>query len=359
MRRQRSLPHIHGAIRPCRHWLGIFLSLGLGLTACDEAPGELRRFEGATMGTRYSVQIARFPAKIDGDGLAADLNAILEGINGAMSTYDPESELSRFNRNPSTDWIPVSADTVAVMEQALAISRLSGGAFDVTVGPVVNLWGFGPGKDRGAVPESSRIAAALADVGYGHLQVRRSPPAVRKHRPELYVDLSAIAKGFAVDRLAEHLDGQGIEHYLVEVGGELRARGRNTTEQPWRVAIEHPAAAERTVHTIIGLENQAAATSGDYRNFFEVDGRRYSHTIDPRTGRPVSHRLGSVTVVAASAMVADGIATALMVLGPDEGHRLATEQELAALFLVKRDSGIVALPTGAFDRVTRHRRSED
>ena len=268
-----------------------------------------------------------------------------------MSTYRSDSELSRLNRFDEPDWFGVSADTAAVIDEALQVGRLSGGAFDVTVSPLVNLWNFGPVKrteDR--VPSAAEIEDVMARVGFEKVEVRFSPPAVRKERDDLSIDLSGIAKGFAVDQVAKHLEQDKIQDYMVDVGGEVKARGRNPKGNAWRIGIETPTSGKRDVQRVISLDGLAVATSGDYRNYFEQDGVRYCHLIDPRSGRPIGHKLASVSVVGPDCARADSLATALMVLGPDDGYNLAVEEDLAALFLVKTEDGFVEKTTPRFKK---------
>ncbi len=258
------------------------------LSGCSGA-GVPVEVTGPTMGTRYSVKVVDLPAGLDEVALRAGVERVLEAVNASLSTYRPDSELSRFNRSAETGWVPATADLLRVVTEAQRVGRLTGGAFDVTVGPLVNLWGFGPGRGEDRVPSATEVEEARARVGYARLEVRDPPPAVRKAIPDLYVDLSAIAKGYGVDRVSEYLESQGVGRYLVEVGGEVRGRGRNARGTPWKVAVERPAEGERAAYAVVEVDGVGVATSGDYRNFFEKDGRRYSHTIDPATGRPVTH----------------------------------------------------------------------
>ena len=304
------------------------------------------------MGTTYSVQLVDPPQTVEPAALQDRVDDVLADINASMSTYDAGSELSRFNASSSTDWYGVSAELAGVVAAAQAVSEASGGSFDITVGPLVNLWGFGPGEGSGVPPSPEQVSAAKLRTGYGKLHVRLSPPALRKSDPDLYVDLSAIAKGYGVDRVAALLDAAGIENYLVEIGGELRARGLNVRREPWRIAVERPDPAGRTVQQVVALTDAAMATSGDYRNFFEAGGTRYSHTIDPATGRPVTHDLASVTVVGADAMHADAHATALLVMGVDRGQTFARTSGLAALFISRTLTGFETRATPAWGRVS-------
>ena len=328
----------------------LLISIVWLLSACESGTPQraLTELQGATMGTSYTVKIVALPAELKPEQIQAEIDAILEKINRQMSTYLDDSELSQFNRNQATDWIDASQELAGVLRQAQRASALTNGAFDITVGPLVNLWGFGPSPGDDQVPSEQDIREARNRVGYRGLQVRSSPAAIRKGRPDLYVDLSAIAKGYAVDAVAGHLQALQIHDYMVEIGGEVQAKGRNARDTFWRIAIEKPSSGSRSLHTVIELDNVGIATSGVYRNYFEQEGRRYSHTIDPRTGRPVTHKLASVTVANPSTMHADVMATALMVLGPEAGYRFAEQHKLAAFFIINSENGFYDKATTAF-----------
>jgi len=309
-------------------------------------------FTGATMGTQYSVKVVGSPGGVDVATLEKDIQAALDRVDALMSTYRSDSELSRFNAFDRTDWFPVSAATAEVVEAAVDVGRLSSGAFDVTVGPLVNLWGFGPKKGPAErVPSPAEIEEAKNQTGLHHLEVRLDPPAMRKDLPGVYVDLSGVAKGFAVDQVAGLLERRGVENYMVEVGGEVRTKGRNLQGRPWQIGIESPVVGVRSLQRVVGLEDAAMATSGDYRNYFEVRGVRYSHMLDPRTGRPIAHPLASVSVLDSSCMRADALATALLVLGPEEGYALAEKEDLPALLVIKSDDGFVEKATPEFEKL--------
>lgn len=329
---------------------GTLLAAALLAAACGggEADRALLEVGGSTMGTTYTVKLVAPGEGHTETGLQSAVQAELDAVERRMSTYIDESELSRFNAHGDTGWYPVSAELCRLVETALEVSALTDGAFDVTVGPLVNLWGFGP---QGAVdepPAAAAIAGALEATGYRKLHADCARPALRKDHVGLYVDLSALAKGYAVDRVADRLDGLRVGDYLVEVGGELRVRGRNAKGDDWAIAIETPRPAGRSVHSVVSLTDKGVATSGDYRNFFEYEGRIYSHTIDPRTGYPVAHAAASVTVVADTAALADAMATALLVLGPDAGLPIAEEQELAVYYLVRDGDNLQARATQLF-----------
>ncbi len=322
----------------------------LTLAACEAPPPDPTvRFTGSTMGTSYDLKLVPAPGQTVPADFGNRVEALLARINRQMSTYDPDSELSRFNRNPSTDWVAVSPELQWIVAETLRIGELSGGAFDITVGPLVNLWGFGPEPRRDQIPSDAAIAAARERVGYWRLHVRAEPPALKKDRADLYVDLSAAAKGYGVDQLAALVDETGIGDYLVSIGGEIRARGKNGRGQPWTIAIEKPTPGQRTVERLIRIGNHSVSTSGNYRNFFEQDGQRYSHIIDPRTGRPVPQTLASVTVVSDRSMVADATATALLAAGPELGFQLASEHHLAAFFVLINPDGFQERFTPGFE----------
>lgn len=325
-----------------------FCLFGCLLSSCaSERVPEPHEFTGLTMGTSWSVLVNAEALPLPTQQLQAQIDAILNRTNREMSTYLPDSELSMINAAGSDRRLPVNPSLMEVLQAARGISRLTQGAFDVTVGPLVNLWGFGP-EQVFAVPEEEQIDAVLRLVDYENLDLDPAAPTLKKAYDGVYIDLSAIAKGHGVDRIADHLDSLQLEDYLVEIGGEIRARGVNHKKIPWQIGIEQPVAETRGVGQIIRLENLAMATSGDYRNFFEQDGIRYSHTIDPRTGRPVSHRLASVTVLHPSAMLADAWATGLLVLGPEQGYVTALENGLDAYFIIHGESGFEEVSTPAF-----------
>lgn len=324
----------------------------LSVAACnfeDGPPGPLT-FSGATMGTAYHLSVADRSLRIEQSALRAGVDRALEAVNEAMSTYRSHSVLSRFNAGKSTAWTPVSRDTLMVLDEALRVSRLSGGAFDPTVGPLVNHWGFGPA--RGGLPElpENDVGQLTECVGYRHVHLRHFPPAMRKDRGGVQVDLCGIAKGFALDKVGAYLRDAGLRNFLFEIGGEILAAGHNGRGESWRVGIEKPVAGEIGIQRVIGLEDAAIATSGDYRIFAERTGERYSHLMDPRTGRPVTHRLASVSVIDPSTMRADALSTALMVLGQLAGPLLAKQEEVAALFMVRTSTGFREIASPAFAR---------
>jgi thiamine biosynthesis lipoprotein len=319
------------------------------LFLADVSPS-VREFSGATMGTMFTVKFV-VPGRVRAAALAElrdSVEARLDRVNGLMSTYDSTSELSRFNRTPTTDPYPLSPPTIAVLRISQAVSQATGGAFDVTVGPLVDSWGFGADGRPERVPQEDELVALAARVGFRKLSVDAEGGSVTKAHPELEVDLSAVAKGYAVDRVADALFVLGYDAYLVEIGGELRGVGVKPGNEPWRVGVEAPDPGSRSIYTVIELTDASIATSGDYRNFYEEDGIRYSHLIDPRTSRSTPYTGASVTVLHASAAVADAWATALSVMGPTEGPEVAEREGIAAFFIMRGDGAFETIATGSF-----------
>lgn len=311
------------------------LSIAL-LAACSQGPEkyEATHLSGAVMGTQYNITIVPTAAQ-SGLNLQADISAVFSKLNKRFSTYDKDSELSRFNQHDSTQWFQSSYELCAAVDRALAISDSTAGAFDPTIGRLVNLWGFGSDDVQFEPPVEIAVIEAQQTTGFQKLHTNCEQNRIRKDHPSLYLDLSGYAKGIAVDQVAELLDENQIPNYLVELGGEIRVRGLNASRQPWRIAVEQPIDDERAVSRALRVSDVAIATSGDYRNFFVHEGIRYSHTIDPQTGRPVTHQTASVTVIADDAAFADAMATALLVMGHEKGFSFAETHQLAAYFLLR------------------------
>lgn len=303
------------------------------------------RFEGEAQGTTYHITVAACAQPQTAEKLQKLIEAKLQQIDRSLSNYRDDSALSNFNRAPLNTWIELDADLYAVLKISEQMSRESDGAFDITVAPLVALWGFGPKQHSEIVPDANAIAQARENVGYRFLEIDPVHPRARKLR-NLTIDVNGIAQGYSVDQLADVLSAQGCTDFLTEVGGELRLMGRNTELKPWRIAIEMPsdgviAAQQTLVSSGIGV-----TTAGDYHDYFEKDGVRYSHTIDPRTGRPIAHKLASVTVAASNATLADGYDTVLEVLGPEAGLAFARAHNLAAYFIVREGTGFKTFYTG-------------
>lgn len=295
------------------------------------------------MGTGYAVTVETAGSVAD----SADLRALVEGelsrLEHAMSTFDPESDVSRFGAYDGTDAVPVDSSVVAVVLYALDVARRSGGAFDPTVGALVDAWGFGPGD--GSRPDSAAVDSLLRHVGYRHLSADVTGMTLSKSDPDVTIDLSGVAKGYAAELVAGRLSELGYRSALVDVGGELRALGRHMDGRPWRVALEGPGVAAPEILGVIDLVDEAVATSGDFRNFHADDGVPYAHIVDPRTGIPIRLRGFSVSVAHPDGAMADAWATAFSVLGPVRGRELAEREGLAAIFATRGPGGVEVVTT--------------
>jgi thiamine biosynthesis lipoprotein len=301
---------------------------------------DAHEFTGLSMGSRYAVTVDADLDEVERARVAGAIEAKLALVTRLMSTYEPESEVSRFNRHASEEPFPLSAETVKVLVMARDISERSEGAFDVTVGPLVDVWGFGPAPEVKPVPDSAALAEILPLVDYEGLHLDPRNGTAQKADAAIRIDPTAIAQGYAAELVADTLRALGLAAFLVDVGGELRAEGTRDDDSGWRVGIERPDGGSGLAGTI-DLIDEGIDTSGDYRNYFEEDGVAYAHLIDPRTGQAVRMRRASVTVVHDDTAIADAWATALMVLGPDEGFEIAVREGLAALFLSAADGELV------------------
>jgi len=335
--------------------LSLLIGLIFVLSACDNSKLKATPFTytGAIMGTSFSIKSSQLPENIKVKQLQKIIKDRLDVINLSMSTYLKESELSIINNTKTLQEQIVSAELFKVLSAAKEVSQKSKGAFDITVAPLVNLWGFGSDGVRFQTPENSKIQALLASTGDKYYALHQNNLSIQKEKIDLSLDLSALAKGYAVDEVALILEQQGIANYLVEIGGELRLKGHNSHGKKWRIALEKPSINKRELQKVLAITNTAMATSGDYRNFFEQEGKRFSHTIDPRTGSPITHKLASVTVLHASSMYADAWATAFMVLGSEEAYKVAEREHLAAFFIIKKQQGFVELATPLFTEYTK------
>lgn len=312
------------------------------LAGCERSPRELE-FAGSALGTSYSVKVVDHRGDLAAAGLQERARQVLDDLDRKLSTYKPDSELNRLNAQPLGKPFAASDDLYQVLVVAQLVYRMSGGAFDPTVRPLVDLWGFGPVDTGDRVPSAEEISGVLDDIGFDRIELGSGNQVVR--RSEVTLDLSAVAKGFIVDRLAAELIALGAADLMVEVGGEIRVGGRRADGGYWRIAVEVPQAGIGGVERVLELTDIGVATSGDYRNYFERDGVRYSHTMDPRSGQPVRHRLASATVLAPTAAEADALATALMVMGEERGLEFATAHDLEVFLLVRQGEGFVEVPS--------------
>lgn len=325
----------------------LFLMSALMLLGCDTSPKQMS-LSGETMGTYYLIKYIEQDNLPPASKIQSQVDLLLEQVNQQMSTYRKDSELSQFNQQKTDAPYPVSQALTKVVNEAIRLHHLSQGALDITLGPIVNLWGFGPEGRPDIVPTDEQIAKRRSMTGMNYLAVQDNQ-LIKKH-PDLYIDLSAIAKGYGVDAVADYLNELGLNNYLVDIGGELKLKGKNANQQWWRIAIEKPTNQQQSVQEIITPKNMAVATSGDYRNYFEQDGIRYSHTIDPHSAKPINHKLVSVTVLDKSCMSADGLATAFMVMGQHKALALANQNNIPAFFIVKTENGFEEIASKDFAR---------
>ncbi|WP_039058734.1 FAD:protein FMN transferase ApbE [Enterobacter sp. Bisph1] len=311
------------------------------LTGCDTgSKAQPTVLEGKTMGTFWRVSLVDIDAQ-QAKNLQQKIQAQLDGDDRLMSTWKGDSALMQFNHSTSTAPWPVSAAMADIITTALRVGEKTDGAMDITVGPLVNLWGFGPDKQPVKTPDQAQIDAAKARTGLAHLTVinRAGEQFLQKDLPDLFVDLSTVGEGYAADHLARLMEQQGIGRYLVSVGGALASRGLNAQGQPWRVAIQKPTDRENVAQAIVDINGHGISTSGSYRNYYELDGKRISHIIDPRSGRPIQHELVSVTVIAPTALEADTWDTGLMVLGTDKAKEVVQREGLAVMMIIKEGEG--------------------
>lgn len=310
----------------------VAMAFAFTVSGCHRASS--LRFEGKAQGTTYHVTVVACEPKQTPHALQERVENRLAEIDRALSSYRDDSELNHVNQASIGEWISLSSDLYAVLQASRKISEQSEGAFDVTVAPLIDLWGFGRQRKEGIIPSDADIAQALALVDYRQLEIDAGQSRAKKHTT-LKVDINGIAQGYTVDQLAQVLSASGCVDYLIEVGGELRLSGHNAEQKLWRIGIETPADGFGGIEQAVSATNVGMTTAGDYHDYFEKEGVRYSHTIDPRTGKPVTHKLASVTVIAVDAIVADGLDTALEVMGPDAGYDFAQKNNIAAFFVVR------------------------
>lgn len=335
------------------------LSLFFLLAACFcSSPPAVMRLSGKTMGTTYNVVIVGSP--VAQEKLETSIADALREVNGKMSNWDPESEISKFNASQSTDPQGISPQMGHVMLAAARVHDLSEGKFDVTLAPLIDLWGFGPRKPGDAVPSDSEILAALAQVGQTtRLTLSGDGRTLTKAAADVQINLSAIAKGYGVDAVAQALEAHEISNYMVEIGGDLVASGTNPEGNSWQIGVERPGIVAKSLELVISVENKGVATSGDYRNYREHEGKRYSHILDPTTGRPITHKTASATVIAENAMMADAWATAMLALGEERGLQIAEANDLAVYFITRDESGsettFTTAQSAAFTALTKRK----
>ncbi|MDC0947843.1 FAD:protein FMN transferase [Gammaproteobacteria bacterium] len=317
--------------------VALFLAAVCLLAGCGESHYETQ-LSGQTMGTSWSIVIDS-DHEPDAGSIAAGVEAVLESVNATFSTWREDSELSQLNADPSRGQRPISEQFADLLDIALRWSERSNGAFDVTIGPLVELWGFGSASEKRSVPDAKQIAQARKRVGWEQVYVEAHSGELMRESDGMRLDFSAIAKGYGVELLSDFLVDAGYPSHLVEIGGEVQVGDSKLDGGAWRVGIVNPERIGPRALRVVPLVGLAMATSGDYRNYYEIDGVKYSHTLDPVTARPVTHALASVSVIHPSCTVADVLSTTLMVLGPEKGLAFANQWDVAAYFLVTQDEG--------------------
>lgn len=328
----------------------VFILSFLLLTGCGKSKNEVYKINGFTMGTTYSITVVKNSKKEHSfDLLKTKIDSVLAEVNNKMSTYQKDSELSLFNESSSTDWYLMSDDLFNVVKTARKISEETSSAYDISVGPIVNLWGFGPEARPIKMPTEKEILERRDYVGLSKYQLDDNSSKIKKAHKDLYIDLSSIAKGFGVDEVGRLLSSLSYTNYMVEVGGEVFVKGKNQSGTKWNIGISVPDGSNE-IQRIVSISGNALATSGDYRNYFEENGVRYSHTIDARTGKPITHKLVSVSVISDDCMNADGWATALNVIGAEEGRKIAENNNMAVLFIVKEGNLFKEIMTDEFKK---------
>jgi thiamine biosynthesis lipoprotein len=327
-------------------WVGLVMLAGV-LSACGNGD-TLERFDGPTMGSRYSIQYVRHVATPGPKTVQDEVEKILAEVDRQLSTYRSDSDIERFNALPADSCLVMPGPVLELISVGEELSSQSGGAFDLTVEPLLNLWGFGPQSRKEEVPSAEALTEVRRRVGHGHLRIEGDRLC---KDAAVAVDFNSIAAGYAVDRIAARFQALGIDSYLAEATGELKALGRKPDGSPWRIALEEPRDDRQVAERVIEVNGYGVSTSGDYRKYFEQGGKRYSHTFDARTGAPVLHNLASVTVIHPSAMMADGLSTLLLILGPEEAWDYAQKQGIGVFFVLRDNDRFVVRTNDAFERM--------
>ncbi|APC14975.1 thiamine biosynthesis protein ApbE [Pseudomonas frederiksbergensis] len=328
--------------------LGVFVVLVGALSGCGNGDS-MESFGGPTMGSTYSIKYIRHPGTPGPLEVQKQVELILAEVDQQMSTYRSDSDIERFNGLPANSCQSMPAPVLQLVKVGEQLSEASDGSYDLTVEPLLNLWGFGPQSRDEKVPSAEALALARQRVGYAHLRIEGDQ--LCKDAP-VEVDFGSIGAGYVIDRIAAKLQEMGIDSFIADATGELKAVGKKLDGSPWKIALEEPRDDQQVVERVITLNGNGVSTSGDYRNYFMQDGRRYSHTFDARTGAPITHTLASVTVIHPSTLMADGLSTLLLILGPERGRDYAEKHDIGAFFVIRTDTGFVTRTSQAFDRLS-------
>lgn len=327
--------------------VGVFVLLFGLLSGCGDGDS-IESFGGPTMGSTWSIKYVRQAGAPHQEEVRGEVEKILAEVDRQMSTYRSDSDIERFNQLPANRCQKMPASILELVRVGEQLSVQSDGSFDLTVAPLLNLWGFGPQAREEKVP-TAQAPPTRQRVGHGHLRIDGNQLC---KDAAVEVDFNSIAAGYAADTIAAKLEALGIHNFLVEVTGELKASGMKPDDSPWRIALEEPRDDQQVAERIVAIDGYGLSTSGDYRNYFEQDGQRFSHTFDARTGAPVSHTLASVTVIHPSALMADGLSTLLLILGPERGWDYAEKHDVGAFFVIRADTGFVTRTSHAFERLS-------
>nr|WP_311882025.1 MULTISPECIES: FAD:protein FMN transferase [unclassified Pseudomonas] len=327
--------------------LGLVILAGV-LAGCGNGDS-MESFGGPTMGSTYSIKYVRHAGLADPAQVRREVEGILGEVDRQLSTYRSDSDIERFNDLPVNSCQNMPASVLELVRVGEQLSVQSEGSYDLTVEPLMNLWGFGPQGREEKVPDAAALAEVMRRVGHQHLHINGDQLC---KDAAVEVDFNSIAAGYAVDTIAARLDALGIHDYLAEATGELKAKGRKLDGSSWRIALEEPSDDQQVAERIIDVDGYGVSTSGDYRNYFLQGGRRYSHTFDARTGAPVLHDLASVTVIHPSALMADGLSTLLLILGPERAWDYAEKHDIGAFFVIRADTGFVVRTNAAFERLS-------
>ncbi|MCW8277153.1 FAD:protein FMN transferase [Pseudomonas sp. PCH199] len=330
-------------------WRLIAIVVLTGILSGCGSGDSMESFGGPTMGSTYSIKYVRHAGLPAPAQVQVEVEKILAEVDRQMSTYRSDSDIERFNQLPANRCQTMPASILELVRVGEQLSKQSEGSYDLTVEPLLNLWGFGPQAREEKVPTAEALAEVRQRVGHAHLHIDGDQLC---KDAAVEVDFNSIAAGYAVDLIAARLEALGIHNYLAEATGELKAAGKKLDGSPWRIALEEPRDDQQVAERIVAVDGYGLSTSGDYRNYFEQGGQRYSHTFDARTGAPISHTLASVTVIHPSALMADGLSTLLLILGPERGWDYAEKHDIGAFFVIRADTGFVTRTSHAFDRLS-------
>ena len=327
-----------------------FLIIALFNFSCSQEKNYNAQLKGNTMGTYYLIQVIDVPIELKIKNIELEIKDTLKKANKILSNWDKNSEISIINKTFKTTAIKISDELNEVFKSAKEINAKSNGFFDLTLDPIIELWGFGyKNKQMQKIPKDNQIKSVLSLIGQkSFLKMNFANNELTKRNKDIKINLSSIAKGYGIDLIGKKLDQLGIDNYIINIGGDILTKGYNSKKENWVIGIENPNLKEKLIKEIVNLTNKGLATSGDYKNFFTKNGKRYSHIISPKTGKPITHSTKSVTVIHENSMKADGWATAFLALGSLEGLKIANKEKIAVLFIDEIDNKLIKIKSSAF-----------